>query len=701
MPTGTPTSSLTPTSTPTPTHIPTLRVITPYKFNYRYELEEWSATKAEELIELLKVYNDPLANQFKNPVDPGFESGYFALAYAQQEALLRYQDSPLATEWRWGLANSLAHLNDPRAVEIYSSLIEDDLKAGNVRVSELPEWFEIYEKELTLSVHEFTPQPGELSRQLLEIKGAGGAFIWLQEIPGQVNVYPLASDFDFENTRENDFTMSDLSGDGIEEIALYFSPSEDEFLLKNPQVFSLAELPPVELAFRPEIPTDFKMGYEVDIASISNDSNSADLQYTAAFFPACPVYVSRSYQWDGERFDPLPFQYLVEPEPGLEGFCEVIVDHASLSWGTQAALSIAEQLLPIWPPELDPSQNPYPIDAYDAWRYRLGVYNALLGQQIEAEEYFNQIITDPIVESSSWIEPSRAFLDAYQDISDIYIACKAASFCHDRVALQQLTRFSNTDDPSLALDYLRNHGVEVRASGYFDFDRDGADERWMTVKHQEDLRLEFWILARGPDGIEAFFVDFTNTNSPEPYYREPVDEPPIVQLELGKGFILEKIPDSGEPYLTLVDVEYNRPTIIKDGYREALQDLFSGTDPAVVRESLLEIQANERFKGDCYNFWFCDQFYYTIGLTYELTGDELDAIDTHVDLWWNYVRNSLFTIMAREKLFFIPPPPTITPTPTNTRTPTQTRDPNITPTLTRTPDPNATPSLTSSPYPGP
>jgi hypothetical protein len=654
-------------------------------------------------MELLRVYIDPLPTPFRNPVDPEFESAYYALAFAQQEALLRFPDSFLATEWRWGLANSLAHLNDPRTTGVYAALIEEALEAGQVRDSELVDWFANYEKELSLSVYKFTSQPGELSRQLLEIQGAGGAYIWMVEVPGQVNLYPLASDFDFDDRGKNDFAVGDLTGDGIDEIAVYFSPRADDFFLRNPQVFSLAQLPPVELPFRPEIPKDFKLEYEVDIATIPNNTRGADLQYTATFFPACPVYVTRSYQWDGEKFDPLPFQYLVEPESGLEGFCEVVVDHASLTWGPQAALSIAEQLLPIWPPELDASENPYPSDAYDAWRYRLGIYNALLGLQVEAEEYFNQIINNPVVASSSWIMPAMTFVDAFQELGDIYSACQGASYCHIQQALEQLTRISKTDDPSLALDYLREHGVEIRSSGFFDFDNDGEDERWMTVKHHSDLRLEFWILAHGPNGIEALFVDFTDTDSPVPYYREPVTEPAIVQLVLGKGFILERVPVSAELYIHHVDVEFNRPTIIIDSYREALHDLFSGTHPAIIRDTLLGIQANERFKGDCFNLWFCDEFFYTLGLTYELTGDELSAIDTYVDLWWNYVRNSLFTIMAREKLHFIPPPPTITPTPTITRTPTRTRDPNITPTITLTPDPNATPTLTltSSPYPAP
>lgn len=692
-PSGTPSPTYTTTPTLTPTRLPTLRIETPYKFNFRYELEEWSTTKANDLIELLKVTIDPLATTFKNPVYPESESGYYALAYAQQEALLRYPNSFLADEWRWGLANSLAHMNDPRAIELYSKLLEDALETGQVRFSELVEWFASNEVELSLEVHNLTATPGELGRHLLEIKGAGGAYIWMQELPDQVNLFPLTADFDFNSTTSSDFVISDFTGDDIDEIAIYFAPGIDNFLLNDPQVFSLSHLPPEKLLFRSEIPYNFMMEYHANIAAIPDESGTNVLQYTAVFFPACPVYVTRSYEWNGTSFDPMPFQYLVEPEPNLEGFCEVVLDHASLSWGPQAALSIAEQLLPIWPPEFDSSRNPYPTDADDAWLYRLGIYNALLGYQLEAEGYFNKIVTNPSVTSSRWIVEAQKFLESFDHISDIYIACRSAQYCHIHQALELLTRLSNVDDPDTALTYLQNHGVDIRTSGSFDFNLDGNNERWMAIKPHPETRLEFWILSPTPKGVRALFVDYIDSDKIYPYFQETSNRSPVVQLEPGKGFILEEVQTSGDQYIKLVDVEYNRPTIIKDGYQAALNKLFSGVDPLTIRNTLLDIKSNERFAGDCDNFWICDQFFYTLGLTYELTGDDLTAVDIYIDLWWNFVRNSLFTIMAREKLHFIPPPPTATSTPTITRTPTNTPDPNATVTPTRT--------ATTNPYPYP
>jgi hypothetical protein len=100
----------------------------------------------------------------------------------------------------------------------------------------------------------------------------------------------------------------------------------------------------------------------------------------------------------------------------------------------------------------------------------------------------------------------------------------------------------------------------------------------------------------------------------------------------------------------------------------------------------------------CRNTWSCDPFYYFLGLSSELAGDERTAVEAYHRLWLDY-STSPYTTMARLKLFgeayHTPTPtPTITPTGTGTAQPTSAFSP--TPTITGTP-PTATP--TGSPTP--
>ncbi len=74
-----------------------------------------------------------------------------------------------------------------------------------------------------------------------------------------------------------------------------------------------------------------------------------------------------------------------------------------------------EPLLPGWPPAADEEGKPYPPDAKDEWRFRLGVYSALSGNFDRATEYLRGIIEDPVNPGSSWIQPAQKFLDVYQN----------------------------------------------------------------------------------------------------------------------------------------------------------------------------------------------------------------------------------------------------------------------------------------------
>jgi hypothetical protein len=82
----------------------------------------------------------------------------------------------------------------------------------------------------------------------------------------------------------------------------------------------------------------------------------------------------------------------------------------------------------------------------------------------------------------------------------------------------------------------------------------------------------------------------------------------------------------------------------------ATEDLFAGADPATVRAALLKARESRDFDCEAVD---CPQFQYLLGLTYELEGDERNAVQTYLDLWRTYP-DSPFTIMARAKLGLVP-----------------------------------------------
>jgi len=690
-----PTATTTNTSTPSPTLTQTLiRTITPAKparLNTWYELKPWDLAQQQRTIDLLTA-DTILLNS---------TASFSTLAYAEGEALLRFPEAIDATQWKWDRAYNLIRVGDPQAMPLYADLIQSAISSGQVRTSDLPEWFSQYETRLTLQTSSFPPQPGELSRQLIEIKGNGSAFFWLVESPAGVNIYPLINDIDFNQSHENSFLYDDLTGDAAFDLVIIRHTSPGNTQQITPHIFDLSVAPPYELPIQDHAPIDFGLEPSAVVKVVASAAGQTQLQVTNTLLPACPTYVNQLYSWDGSIFDVSPLQYDLIPITGLESYCEIVLDTASSSWGPAAAISITLPLLDIWPPQTDMQGKPYPIDAYDELRYRLGILYALDGQPSQAIRYMDEIINAPIVPESNWVIPAQKFLIAYQQPEDLFTTCQQAQYCNLRDALRTMVTTSGMDDTAQVLTYLQNNGVSTRSSGLFDFDLDGQNERWMIIQPTPGVKLEFWILSQTLDGVQAVFVKVLEGTESTPFYHEPAGSPPVIQFELQKGFIFRRLMDTREAYIEWVDVEYARPTVILDGYTQALNALMDGTDPKLIQDKLLELMSSPRFIGDCIAFNICDQFHYTLGFVYNLNGEVGNAIDQYLWVWRNYGK-SPFTQLARLKLDYFPLP-TYTNTPVQSKTPTRTRTPSsatITPTRTITPTftltPTVTPTLTAT-----
>jgi hypothetical protein len=689
------TSSQTPllTSTNTPTLIRTITPAKPDNFNTFYELKPWDLAEQSNSIELLNA----------NSVLTASDGAYRALAYDESEGHLRFPEALEATAWQWDRAYNLLRINDPIGISLYSDIIQSAVMSGQVRAVDLPIWFSIYETRIDLKVSPFPPQPGELGRELIELNAEGSAFLWLIESPTGTSIYPLINDIDFTLPHVNAFRYADLTGDSVPELVIYRAETPGATLLVPPHIFDLSVTPPAELLIQEQIPMDFGLEPSTEVEVITRTVGSQILQVNSVLSPACPAHATQEYTWKGNIFTVTPLVYKLFPVYDLRTYCEDVLNAASTGWGAEAAITVASSMLGIWPPETDAQGIPYPVDAYDQLRYRLAVLYALADQPDQAISTFSEIIDTPIIPESTWVAPSEEFLGTYQSPADLYIACQKSQYCNMRDALQTMVKYSSTNDPSQALQYLQTHGIITRSSGLLDFDADGKLERWMIIQPKPNAKLEYWILSQMRSGVQAVFVKVFEAGETLPYFHEPAGTVRVLQFELHQGFIFNRLPDTLEAYIQWVDVEYARPTVILDGYQQALNNLMSGTDPSIVLTSLMELYNSPRFKGDCIAFNICDQFHYTLALTYDLLGKQDNAIDEYLWVWRNYGQ-SPYATMARLKLNHFPLPTyTRTPVPTSTtaptRTPTPTSTPTNTPTRTATSTNTLTPTETESPTP--
>lgn len=697
--TRTPTRTLTPTMTPTETGLPTL---TPAKARVDsdvYELRDWSPEMADYMARLVQNYPDTLTKK----EGQAYYDAFIYAVVAQKEALLRFPDAAQADQWRWDLAYNLARIRDPQVGNHYADLIAGGLNRGEVDIETLYAWLPAKEPRLALYMIELEPLSGYLGSFLLEVRGSdsGSAFIWLLQTTSGYKASPLVTHFNFVDVQEANWIVADLNGDPQDgdEVAIYFSALPGQLQLDSPRVFSLAQVPAREMAFYPnEAIFDVGLSFSDYWAVSSNLDGRNDLTFKSTVFPACPVTIRRFHRWNGRYFAFVEDTFEIDPKLKPSSYCETIADHAANTWGPAAAISIMETFLPSWPPDLDEQGAPYPLDAKDEWRYRLGVYHALEGNAGIARSYFEELIANPSVYNSRWIAPARAFLTTYRVPEDIYKACLEAMFCDPGYAIEYLIDYlpPGTD----ALQYLWDMGIDSSSSGYFDFDKDQESERWFTVRHRSRDKPEFWILAAYEEGTQALLVSNVESIQPNLEYLdgayiavEGLHLQPAVFLEETLAFSMQRLPGTQEPYLVGVPLRTEYPDRFGDSVEAAAQALFFGAPPATVQDQLLDLQ---KYPGLlCRNTWSCDPYYYLLGLASELAGDEREAVEAYHFLWLNYSK-SPYTTMARLKLFgeaYVSPTPSPTITPTGTTSATATLSP--TPTITGTP-PTSTPTVTGT-----
>lgn len=693
--TATPTRTSIPSSTPTPPGPPTLTPAIPV-IGDPYELVDWTPEDAEAMIALMEDYPNTLPEDTKEENLQLYFDSYLYATIAQQESLLRFPDAPQADDWRWQLAYDLARIDDPQASEVYGELITTGLNRDEVDILNLSDWFTLNEPRLSLYVIELDPIPGYIRNYLIDIRGPGSSYILVLEIPGAYQYYVLQNQFDFITTPETRSLISDLNGDTIQEIGIYLTDPTDSEFAERPAIYNLAEIPASQLEFRPSTdPLEIGMDFQ-NYWGVSNTDGGNELFFKTRIYPACPVEVNQDYRWGGLFFELIGTDYLFEPTPQTISYCEFLAEHIASTWGYAPAIQLMEILLPDWPPEINTKGDPYPPEAIDEWRYWLGIFHAQLGNSKPAIEYLQSVITNPGDPGSTWVSQADAFLELYNQPDDLYRACTQVVECNANDALLFLINDYERESDQETIEFLWDSGVTLRASGYYDFDQDGKRERWLTVQNRPLEGLELWILAQTREGDKLLYVAPVESSKPRFETIETV-EPSVVLVDGNFTIRMERDPDTTEPYLVFGTLEYEYISQFIKELDMAQAALFAGEDPEVVVK-MLEIL--EDYPGLlCEPTWTCDQYYYLLGLAYELAGDDRNAIEAYLYLWWNYSK-SPYTTMARLKLRgTITPVATAIQTPPVT-TPTPTGLPGLTPTPGG-PYPYPSPTATSLPYPFP
>jgi hypothetical protein len=715
-PTRTPTITVTPTGLPSPTLLPSITPAFPYDDDSLYELVLWTPNLADQLIDLLEAYPEILSNFARGENDQGYYDAFQYALFAQQEALLRFPTAQQANDWAWQLAYNYARTGAEDAGEVYTSLITQEINQGKISLADLYVWGLKQEPQLLIESFPISTGEDQSSSHLVKVTAAdnGSTYFWLVGSSSGYSSFTLSSDFNFAQPNQINHFMVDLLGTDSQVVEIFPSKVYDSLYYSVPSVYSLLQKPPGELPFAlfnpPAIGADFTNHWQ----PVVTGDEPGDLQFRDVVFPACPVTVTHNYEWNGTEFIFLNDSYQVSPEPDLINYCDAVVRHSINVWGLEPTVYLMESLLPIWPPATTVTGKEYPPDSLDEWRYRLGIYHALLGNRDQAISYLEEIITDPAAPNSNWIEPAEIFLETYQTQRDIYKACLQAQPCNPRFAFQSLLNTFPLEELPILIDSLEDSGVTVISNGFFDFSNDGAPEQWLIIRHQTGIPLEFWIITTLEEDLHGSYVSTVEITNPRISYVEPVTEPPIVEIEPDITFKYIQFGPEEEPIIIMTEPEVVFSSDITEMKLDELQEiLLTGGDPGFVQDELIILSKSSHFT--C-SYLLCPRFYYLHGLASELANDEQTAVSSYLDLWRQFPGHP-FTIMARYKLgstFQLTPTltPDLTITSTSTITPTPGEAATSIPTETATPDgypppgyppPETTPTATPPgfPYPTP
>jgi hypothetical protein len=664
-PTPSPTQSLSITPSPTipSVPIPTLLSATIVPDANGYHLVTWTPERADGLFLLLENYPETLSYVERGYHDYDYLEAFYYSTWAGYEALLRFPGDPRAERWKWRLGNDISMSYQftlgGQAGEYYADLISRALNSKSVTIETLPEWISVNNSTAQTAVVKLEAPDGFTNGYVMQLNSA---YLWILESANKFQVYPLVDNFHYY---PNDFEIRDLTGDHHPEfIVSFFRDTNFVTGISEIYVFDLSRVPSERLVFNSAHDGSDLMrwiGYDWSLNQPVDDE--VGIQIREEYLLSCPIYRVEDYRWNGRWLEltKVHFEFELAEVDHLKYCSELLLNSPFLNADPDAVLPLFESLVPYWPiPDAFLTQPP---DARYELRFRLGVLNALKGERDKAIEYFSEIIRSPSITKSSWIEQSKRFLDAYTSPDQIYHACSIISPCNPHFAVENLVNRIAAEDYLEAINKLKTLGVPILSSALYDFDRNAYPEFWFTLRRSTSRDIELWVLSKSPNGLLAHYIDNVSGRFPQIALLENGSDNSIVQIDGNKFFAFYRSREGKLFFSKISPKESTLPDIpARQIFEETRKALYAGQDPNQVRVSLLALMQNPSFvcepklnPDDSFKYlgWpfpgYCPDFLYTLGLTYELSGDENGAVQAYWQLWHDYPE-SPYTLVARYKL---------------------------------------------------
>jgi len=657
---NTPTPRPTHTRTPVPTFTPAILSLTP---DTAYTLRDWTPEQADLLVDRISSYLTAIENEPVYASVYGYSNymeQYQYLALVESEALLRFPNAQQADRWQWDLCYNLAFSylsvsTDAPELQCYSRLIENGLNTGQTNILQLSNWFREHEFRFPFAMTSITPPSGYNTSYILVLED--NAVFWLLEKDGVYRLTGLMSSMFYLRESGMDFQTIDLTGDAYPELVLNSGISYCCGAFTEQYIYDLSTGSPRQLSFLNHTGARFFLDseYDSDITQLK-DSLKPGLLFKSNFGnptdQPCKLKKYETYFWNGDEFELAETWFGIDPpdEYDDKDLCQFALDTAS----NPAELDVVVQAIQ--------QRNIPPFETYrEVILFRLGEYYARTGDRIKAADYFSRLAAEPVDPQSEWKMAAQVFLENDQTTDSFYKLCAKIAPCDIQKTFEQVIEDISPELFPLVNEYLKENGVSIKSSGFFDFDGDQFFEQWLVVQHPTTQQLEFWILVKGSTKIYALFLTQTTDNKPKILNYSTSTQKHIFELSAQKIktlYSLEKSGISGQPYILSAQEHPDDPNANrydpKAFWAHTMDDLttnvMKGGDLALDNQILLDLENSKDY--GCKTYW-CGQLYYLSGLINELMGNTQAAVDAYLKLWKNYP-DSPYTIMVRSKLITTP-----------------------------------------------
>jgi hypothetical protein len=424
------------------------------------------------------------------------------------------------------------------------------------------------------------------------------------------------------------------------------------------QIIDVSSLPPKALPFNSSKDDELKIwgGW---ITDYPDSSGKTQVQISQPL-GNCDIHITRDFEWNGEWFDSKNAT-LTKDESGSSSleYCRGNLSYIPNEFNPRNSIQMLGQALQVYTPESDQDR-----EILEELRIEKGLLYIFEGDQDKARSVFQETVQSPFAKNSIWIKPVTNFLEVYKEDSDLYRACSALTACDPYIAkflggpnppacvnvhpcdnTKTLDHIVTSEFASKPLDILttnlRNAGVEIASEGWIDLDNDDKDELWFTVMPPDRNDFQFWIASGYPNRIRTFYLKDTPSAQPNFNFIKTLSNPSVGIIDFKDAGMLEWIRDpvTKEPILNRIyrSIEEERLQPDIESFRQLQYELYKGNNPKDIYEKILDIKykfdscpfENRNEYDTITSYYDCTEYYYTIGLAAELSGDGETAIETY------------------------------------------------------------------------